>query len=128
MPESHGMSHCLVVLGHMEKAIASANLRMTKLLTHDLVLTLKLAALLHEADDHKYFKNSKNASNILEEVIPADDSKAKILSDVEEMISYVSALLMVTLCPPLPYPTPPSSGPGSVTGWRPLVGLVWWVQ
>ena len=75
----------------MEKAIASANLRMTKLLTHDLVLTLKLAALLHEADDHKYFKNSKNASNILEEVIPADDSKAKILSDVEEMISYVSA-------------------------------------
>jgi len=91
MPESHGMSHCLVVLGHMEKAISGADPSMTKLLTPDMVLSLKLASLLHEADDHKYFKNSTNARDILKEVIPADDSKDKIISDVEEMISYVSA-------------------------------------
>jgi len=91
MPESHGMSHCKVVLGHMEKAIASANPSMTKLLTPEMVLSLRLASLLHEADDHKYFKNSTNARDILEEVVPGDDTKAKIISNVEEMISYVSA-------------------------------------
>jgi len=90
MPESHGMTHCMVVLGHMEKAISSAG-NLEKILTPELALTLKLAALLHEADDHKYFKNSTNAKDILEEVLPADDHKNKIISDVEEMISYVSA-------------------------------------
>ena len=47
MPESHDMSQCLVVLGHMEKAISGADPSMTKLLTPDMVLSLKLASLLH---------------------------------------------------------------------------------
>jgi len=91
MPESHGMTHCLVVLGHMEKAISAADSNITQHLTPQRIFTLKLASLLHEADDHKYFKNSKNAKDILEEVLPEDDFKAKIISDVLEMISYVSA-------------------------------------
>jgi len=91
MPESHGMTHCMVVLGHMEKAISSADPSLAKHLTPEMALTLKLAALLHEADDHKYFKNSTNATNILEDVLPADGNKTKMISDVEEMISYVSA-------------------------------------
>jgi len=100
MPESHGINHCLVVLGHMEKAISAADSTVVKNLTSQKILTLRLAALLHEADDHKYFKNSTNAKDILVDVLPDDDSKAKIISDVEEMISYVSASANGNSVPP----------------------------
>jgi len=93
MPESHGLGHCLIVLGNMEKAIASADERTKKLLSPQMIVSLKMAALLHEADDHKYFKteNFSNAKDILQEVLPEDANKTKIISDVAEMISYVSA-------------------------------------
>jgi len=100
MPESHGLTHCLVVLGHMEKAISAADHSMVRHLTPQKVLTLKLASLLHEADDHKYFKNSTNAKDILEDTLTNDDNKAKIISDVEEMISYVSASANGNSVPP----------------------------
>jgi len=91
MPESHGVKHCLIVLGHMEKAIDAADSSLGDVLSPRSTLALKLAALLHEADDHKYFKNSNNARDILTEVLPQDDDKESIVADVEEMISYVSA-------------------------------------
>jgi len=91
MPESHGMAHCLVVLGHMEKAISAADPTVIKNLTSQKIFTLRLASLLHEADDHKYFKNSTNVKDILEDALPGNENKVKIISDVEEMISYVSA-------------------------------------
>ena len=95
MPESHGLGHCLTVLDHMEKTIASASLEHSSLLTPEKRLTLKLAALLHEADDHKFFKTSTyfdNAKQICEEVLPDSlDSKQKMISEVVQMISFVSA-------------------------------------
>ena len=95
MPESHGLSHCLTVLGNMEKTIASAAEVHRPLLTPDRLLTLRLAALLHEADDHKYFKTSsnfENAKQICEEVIPDSlETKETIISEVVKMISLVSA-------------------------------------
>jgi len=95
MPESHGLTHCLIVLGNMNNAISRAPKDLCHLLTPEKILTLKLAALLHEADDHKFFKGSvdfENAKQICEEVIPVNvENKKKIITDVVEMISYVSA-------------------------------------
>ena len=100
MPESHGMAHCLVVLGHMEKAISAADPTVIKNLTSQKIFTLRLASLLHEADDHKYFKNSTNVKDILEDALPDNENKVKIISDVEEMISYVSASANGNSVPP----------------------------
>jgi len=57
---------------------------------------LSLAALLHEADDHKYFPaGSRNAASILEQVLGeagmTDSERKAFISEVEESISYVSA-------------------------------------
>lgn len=94
MPESHGVSHCLTVLGHMDLALASTALtpEVRDLLTPRRQLSLRLAALLHEADDHKYFKaDSKNATNIMREVLSTESECSEVIREVEEMISYVSA-------------------------------------
>jgi len=95
MPESHGLSHCLIVLDNMNKTISHTPKELDHLLTPEKILTLRLAALLHEADDHKFFKASvdfENAKKICEEVIPANvENKTKIMTDVVKMISYVSA-------------------------------------
>jgi len=94
MPESHGLQHCLTVLDHMDKAIQCDDKSSGKL-TNSKKLTLRLAALLHEADDHKYFKDgTNNAQNILKEVLSGQTeftSVPTIESEVLEMISYVSA-------------------------------------
>merc|ERR1719369_1903141 len=72
----------------MEKAIASSSTPTLPLR----ILSLRLAALLHEADDHKYFKDSNNAENILKTVLPLDpEQNKKVIDEVLEMISYVSA-------------------------------------
>ena len=56
------------------------------------MLALRLAALLHEADDRKYFKEEeKNARRILKEVLSGLEEAKQIEDEVEEMISYVSA-------------------------------------
>jgi len=94
MPDSHGIAHCKQVMGHMEKAIACSDLALEvrNQLVPRRVLALRLAALLHEADDHKYFKEEeKNARRILKEVLSGSEEAKQIEEEVEEMISYVSA-------------------------------------
>ena len=55
-------------------------------------MALRLAALLHEADDHKYFKEEeKNVRRILREILSGLEDAKMIEEEVEEMISYVSA-------------------------------------
>lgn len=66
----HGMDHMLFVAEHAEEALNHENL------PEDTKLQIYLAALLHDADDHKIFKNShnySNARNILNRVITIDD-------------------------------------------------------
>ena len=95
MPESHGLKHVKTVLGHMERAIETTEASMKKHLTPEKLLTLRMAALLHEADDHKYFPDSKdfdNARKISDESIPDTVfNKNDLISDVCLMISMVSA-------------------------------------
>ena len=95
MPESHGLQHCLTVLGHMDRAIDKAEDSIKHLLTHERMICLKLAAFLHEADDHKYFpSNSKfeNARAICQQSISDDEpKKEEMISEIVMMISLVSA-------------------------------------
>jgi len=93
MPESHGMTHCLAVLSHMESAVSCGGLtaEVVAQLTPRRRLALRLAALLHEADDHKYFKDQGNVSKILQEVLAGEDEAGDVQEEVEQMISYVSA-------------------------------------
>ena len=93
MPESHGLNHCLTVLGHMETAIASglANSSGSSLITPQKDLTLKLAALLHEADDHKYFPDNKefqNARMICDQSIPSEFEN-KMNQNNQNIITYI---------------------------------------
>ena len=56
------------------------------------MLALRLAALLHEADDHKYFKKEeRNARTIMDEVLSSLHDANTIVEEVEQMISFVSA-------------------------------------
>lgn len=62
VPESHGMGHCTKVLEHLDKALAASELE----ISDDRKLAMRLGALLHDADDYKYFpKESKNGENIM---------------------------------------------------------------
>lgn len=62
-------------------------------LSEDRKLMLQLAALLHDADDHKYFlKDSENAKLIMEECIKEMDYDGQnLVEDVLMCISFVSA-------------------------------------
>lgn len=82
---SHGREHVLSVLKHINCAIDSYILE----LSSDTMLSLRLAALLHDADDHKYFTSSichTNARRIMNDL----DISSSIVDKTIEMISYVS--------------------------------------
>ena len=59
MPESHGITHALAVLNNLDQAILAAQTP----LNDDLNLAMRLAALLHDADDRKYFGHSSGYQN-----------------------------------------------------------------
>ena len=53
---------------------------------------MRLAALLHDADDRKYFgESSANAEKIILESLEGHTAQTEILSESLEMIGYVSA-------------------------------------
>ena len=83
--ESHGISHVLAVLGHLDRAVASA----AKPIGVARVQALRLAALLHDADDKKYFDSSKTCENA-----------ARILRDAGADPNVAGE------CVPMPYLTP----------------------
>ena len=63
----HGINHSLAVLHHANLALACTSLK----LDQDQILAIKLACVLHDVDDHKFFKNSfggtpfQNARNMM---------------------------------------------------------------
>lgn len=62
---SHGLAHVLAVLHHTECAISCHQ----PTLSPDIATEIKIAALLHDVDDHKYFPNHQtheNARSIME--------------------------------------------------------------
>jgi uncharacterized protein len=57
--ESHGLTHVLAVFHHTEQAIDCHD----PLIQPEVAMQIKVAALLHDVDDHKYFPNHDNYEN-----------------------------------------------------------------
>jgi hypothetical protein len=55
VPESHGLQHAEQVLNHMQQALDSNDDELYNI-SETRKLSCVLAALLHDADDRKYFK------------------------------------------------------------------------
>lgn len=86
--DSHGITHALAVLKHTENAIGATMLN----LSESQKLSICLAALLHDADDHKYFgkeasQNMTHARNIMEK---AGVDSTTTIENALECISLVS--------------------------------------
>lgn len=93
--DSHGVSHASAVLAHADRALAAA-----EPLPASRGLAVQLAALLHDADDHKYFGKEaamalENAKSIMRSA-GADDVA---ISDALRMISLVSCSANGNSCP-----------------------------
>ena len=81
---SHGIVHAITVMQHANCILESA-IEEGYNFTYSQTLTIVLAALLHDADDRKFFINSKNASTLLKRYFPS------LRKDVLDLISLVSA-------------------------------------
>lgn len=91
---SHGIEHMLTVLCHTEKSLESWNLKHpSNQIDEKEQLKVKLASLLHDIDDSKYFGESTgypNAKKILEETGRSDLTQDDIY-DIIRIISWVSS-------------------------------------
>ena len=79
----HGIDHALIVLDHAREAMKNENLTSTQM------EAIELAALLHDADDSKFFplnQNFENTRSILHQIYLDDDEIDLVL----RMISLVS--------------------------------------
>ena len=100
IPESHGLGHALKVLDNLQQAIKS-NAESTRKkinIAPERLMALQLGALLHDADDRKYFPANQayeNARQVmtksLKEAGQAGVDVKSIKRETIEMISYVSA-------------------------------------
>lgn len=95
VPHEAGIGHSKKVLGHMMQALEPRNSKID--ITQERKLSLLLGALLHRADDPKYFpKDSQNAFRIIEEALSLCDpdcflkNHVAIISDALMIIDYVS--------------------------------------
>lgn len=81
----HGIDHAMIVVDHADKALK----QMASPLSANRKLAIKLAALLHDADDRKFFSTSEeltNARNILTDLqLPSE-----MVDVVLKMINLVS--------------------------------------
>jgi len=64
---SHGITHAIAVMNHAENALNQAENTLNQTtfkFDEKIKRCVKLAALLHDADDRKYFADSNNAVEI----------------------------------------------------------------
>lgn len=84
---SHGIDHAKRVLSNLDNALSNKG---NRILSDERVLSLRLAALLHDADDKKYFPNTYksllNARTCCSKAGASDD----VINDVVTMINLVS--------------------------------------
>lgn len=85
---SHGINHAIAVLNHAEKAIQAITKEEKESIDEETIEAIKLAALLHDADDMKFFPANNNYQNL--RTILSDKSNA-FTGLVMYMVSLVSA-------------------------------------
>ena len=96
VPESHGHGHALKVLANLQKALES-NAETKKIqIPSETQLALQLGALLHDADDKKYFPENdqkENCKKILKRVLKGQTELdfRIVKKECLETIGYVSA-------------------------------------
>jgi len=81
---SHGITHAIKVLNNAKNALISENYNLNEIDNKSILL----AALLHDADDRKFFPDNKNYENLRE--ILKDESD-KLVSKVIKMVELVSS-------------------------------------
>ena len=81
---SHGVGHAIKVMNNAKNALSSENYNLNEFNTKSVLL----AALLHDADDRKFFPNNKNYEN-LREIL--EDEEDKLVSQVITMVELVSS-------------------------------------
>lgn len=84
----HGIEHAMRVLNHMEHALRVH----PRELTDNQRVTLKLAALLHDADDSKFFnsKNYENVRSVLADCLQKHPDREEITAETISAIDLVS--------------------------------------
>ena len=102
--ESHGIRHAQAVLAHVEKAIeADPDVAINEQTT----LALRLAALLHDADDRKYFGTKQpNALSNAKRIMNDAGIDPAVRDDALSMISFVSCSQNGNNAPPEAYKRP----------------------
>lgn len=81
----HGIEHAMIVVGHVDKALK----QMASPLSANRKLAIKLAALLHDADDRKFFSTSKELTNA-REVLAHLQLPPEMVDVILKMINLVS--------------------------------------
>ncbi len=82
----HGVDHALAVMTHAENALSVSATPKSQIERSAILY----AALLHDADDRKFFPNSKNYENarrILETVLPGESKIHKLVIKMVKLVS-----------------------------------------
>jgi len=99
IPESHGLGHASRVLDHVENALAAARIAAEETQRRQIpawrCMAIRLAALLHDADDRKYFRDCPkgsypNAEALMREALGSEEGKNEIVENALRMIGLVS--------------------------------------
>ncbi len=91
--KSHGISHALVVLAHATNALESYDYGISE----SEKLAVKLAGLLHDADDRKFFPTNSNYEN-LRQII--SDQPEQVVNLTIRMVQLVSSSANADSVPP----------------------------
>jgi uncharacterized protein len=83
---SHGISHMLIVLCHTHRALQCWDA--THTIGEKVKLKIRLSALLHDIDDHKYFPNNHNYENARLILTQVEDSNLT-REDIDEIIQII---------------------------------------
>ena len=92
--ESHGVEHARAVLGHTERALAVG-----PVLPVPRTLAVRLAALLHDADDTKYFPMNARPYTNAERIMRQAGAMNPVIADALRMIMLVSCSKNGNSCP-----------------------------
>jgi uncharacterized protein len=92
--ESHGIDHAIKVMNHATKALESFDYN----LTQEETKCVLLAALLHDADDSKFFP--KNTQNENVRLLLSNEQNVDSINLIIEMVNLVSSSKNADIIPP----------------------------